>query len=188
MESSPQQLPALQQALADPPAVPEVRDESDLAGLARRTVRPIDLVGHSVAVVAPSASALVSPFIMLRVVGPGAWLSAVIGFGLAFLLTSVFSQFATRMAAPGSMYTWVTRSLGPRCGLLVAASMLRGYGPRVSFGVSQSVHYGTEAGTSSGWLTPGVGVQLLFVVVAVLLCVAVSVRGVALSTRLALDA
>jgi amino acid transporter len=181
-------LSALEQALADPPAVPEVRDESDLAGLARRTVRPIDLVGHSVAVVAPSASALVSPFIMLRVVGPGAWLSAVIGFGLAFLLTSVFSQFATRIAAPGSMYTWVTRAIGPLCGLLVAASMLLGYGTLVSFGVSQSVRYGTEAGASSGWLTPSAGVQLHFAVVAVLLCLAVSVRGVALSTRLALAA
>jgi amino acid transporter len=184
----PPQLSALGQAISDPPAVPAIRDESDLAGLARRTVRPIDLIGHSLAVVAPSASALISPFIMLRVVGPGAWLSAVIGFGLAFLLTSVFSQFATRMAAPGSMYTWVTRSIGPLGGLLVAASMLLGYGTLVAFGVSQSVRHGAEAGVSSGVVSLGAAGQLVAAVVAVLVCVAVSIRGVRLSTRLALAA
>lgn len=188
MESPDQPLPALEEALLDPPAVPQVRDESDLAGLARRRVRSVDLIGHSVAVVAPSASALVTPFIMLRVVGPGAWLSAVIGFGLAFLLTSVFAQFATRVAAPGSMYTWVTRSIGPLCGLLVATSMLLGYGTLVAFGVSQSVRSGADAAISSGMASPGGGAQLVGAVVVVLVCLAISVRGVALSTRVALAA
>ncbi|MBM7516680.1 APC family permease [Nocardioides nitrophenolicus] len=188
MDASPSRLPALEQALADPPSLPDVREQSALAGLARRRVRPIDLLGHSVAVVAPSASALSSPFLMQRVVGPGAWLSAVIGFALALLLSSVFSQYATRVAAPGSMYTWVTRSLGPRLGLLIATSMLLGYGALVTFGVSASVRHGTAAGESAGWGEVGVPVQLGLAVVVALVCVAISIRGVSVSTRVALSA
>jgi amino acid transporter len=187
MPSPPRSLPSLQRALADPPLLEGVRDRSDLAGLARRAVRPIDLVGHSVAVVAPSASAIVSPFIMLRVVGPGAWLSAALGFGLAFVLTAVFSQFATRIAAPGSMYTWVTRAVGPLLGLLVASCMLLGYGTLVAFGVSQSVRHGIDATASAGLGTPAPVIQLGAAAVVIGICVLVSIRGVALSTRIALS-
>lgn len=180
-------LLALERAIAQPPRVPDVRSRSDLAGLDRRAVRPADLLGNSVAVIAPAASALGVPFVLLRVVGPGAWLSAVLGFGLALLLASVFSQFATRVAAAGSMYTWVTRALGPFPGLLVAASMVLGYGTLVAFGVSQTIRRSTDAVTSA---VPGDPVlagpaQWGIGLAAVLVCLLVSLRGVRVATRLA---
>lgn len=185
MDQPGRRLPALARALSSPPAVPGVRDESELTGLARRSVRAVDLLGNSVAVVAPAASALVSPFLMLYVVGPGAWLSAVIGFALAFLLASVFSQYATRVAAAGSMYTWVTRTLGPAFGLLIAAAMVFGYGTLVAFGVSQSVRYTADASTVSGLTTFGTPTQLLLACAVTGVCVLASVRGIGVATRIA---
>lgn len=180
---------ALGRAISDPPVVPDVRDESDVAGLARRSVRGRDLWGHSVAVVAPSASALAIPFVLARLVGPGAWLSAVIGFALAFLLASTFSQFATRISAPGSMYTWVTRSLGPWAGILVGTSMIMGYGILVAFGISTTIRRSSEAVDSftvaNGEPRIGVTAQLLIGLVALAICLVVMVRGVRVSTRLA---
>lgn len=179
---------ALARAIADPPAVPDVRDRSDLAGLDRRSVRPEDLMANSVAVIAPAASALSVPFVLAELVGPGAWLSAVLGFGLALLLAAVFSQYATRMAAAGSMYTWVTRAIGPFAGLLVARSMLVGYAVLVAFGISQAMRRSTDAVTSFSprdHVLDG-GTQWLIGVAAVLVCLLVSVRGVRVATRLAL--
>lgn len=185
MDSS-HDLSALRRAISNPPAVPGVRGASDLVGLDRRSVRPGDLMANSVAVIAPSASALSVPFVLQFTVGPGAWLSAVLGFALAFLLSSVFSQFATRIAASGSMYTWVTRSLGPLPGLVVGTSMLMGYGSLVAFGISQTVR---KAGDSHASLTDGSGSgaagQWAIAVTAVLACLLISIRGVRVSTRLA---
>ncbi|MTB86902.1 APC family permease [Aeromicrobium senzhongii] len=184
----PSGVPALEEAIAHPPAVPQVRAESDLAGLDRRSVLPGDLLGLSVAVIAPAASALSVPFVLMRVVGPGAWLSAVLGFGLALLLAGVFSQFATRIAAAGSMYTWVTRSLGPFPGLLVGTSMLLGYGILVAFGVSQTIRRSTEAvsPTSPGQTAAGPWPQWWIGVAVLVFCLVVSIRGVRVATRLAL--
>lgn len=186
MPSQPGASP-LDRAIADPPSVPDVRAKSDLAGLARRSVRSQDLVAHSVAVIAPSASALSVPFVLMHVVGPGAWLSALLGFGLALLLAAVFSQFATRIAASGSMYTWVTRSLGPFAGLTVGTSMLLGYAILVAFGVSQVIRRssGAVASASNGSLEPSGSVQWLIGLVAVAACLAISIRGVRLSSRIA---
>ncbi|UUI67383.1 APC family permease [Aeromicrobium duanguangcaii] len=180
-------VPALEQAIAHPPAVPQVRAESDLVGLDRRSVLAGDLAGLSVAVIAPAASALSVPFVLMGVVGPGAWLSAVLGFALALMLAGVFSQFATRIAAAGSMYTWVTRSLGPFPGLLVGTSMLLGYGILVAFGVSQTIRRSSEAVASTSAGEPGVGPwpQWWIGVVALVFCLLVSIRGVRVATRLA---
>ena len=179
---------ALARAIADPPSVPDVRTHSDLVGLDRRAVRPEDLLANSVAVIAPAASALSVPFVLMRVVGPGAWLSAVLGFGLALLLASVFSQFATRIAAAGSMYTWVTRSLGPFAGLLVGTSMLLGYAILVAFGISQAIRRSSDAVTSAspGGAAVDAWWQWWIGIAAVGVCLLVSVRGVRVSTRLAL--
>ncbi|WP_145725022.1 APC family permease [Nocardioides sp. J9] len=188
MSGPTRRLPALARALDAPPEVPGVRSASDLDGLARRSVGQLDLLGTSVAVVAPTASALISPFLMLRVVGPGAWLSAVIGFTMAFLLVSTFSQFSQRVAASGSMYTWVTRSVGTRAGILVAAALLLGYGTLVTFGISQTVRHTAEASASAGAGTPSVPAQALLAVVVTAVCVAASVRGIGVATRIALAA
>ncbi|MFH7324073.1 APC family permease [Aeromicrobium sp. JJY06] len=179
---------ALERAIADPPEVPDVREASDLAGLDRRSVRAEDLLANSVAVIAPAASALSVPFVLLAVVGPGAWLSAVLGFGLALLLAGVFSHYATRIAAPGSMYTWVTRSLGPCAGLLVGASMLLGYAILVAFGLSQTMRRSTDAVASAAPSAPalGAGSQWCIGAAVVVVCLLVSVRGVRVATRLAL--
>ena len=78
---------------------------------------------------------------LFAVVGPGAWLSAVLGFGLALLLAAVFSQYATRIAAPGSLYTFATQGLGAGAGFATAAALLVGYGFISMFGLVGAAYF-----------------------------------------------
>lgn len=177
-------MTALSKVVQDPPTWDVLRSESDLAGLSRRTVSEYDLLAHSIAVVCPSASALGLAVWLPSMVGPGAWLSALIGFGLAYVIALTISQFASRMAGAGSLYTYAARGLGPLAACLVAGCLLIGYAALVSFGltntgnkVADSVASLTGSNQQSMWVENGV------LVAAVIVCVAIMVRGVHWSTR-----
>lgn len=155
-------------------------------GLARREVGQTDLVAHSVAVLTPSLSALGTGLALPSIVGPGFWISAILGFGLAWLLAMVFEQFASRFTAAGSLYTYVAKGLGPSIALVVGVAMVLGYGVLIGFGLTGgarrlegawSAAGGGEVGDQAGW-------------VLVLLCAAacgiVMRRGIHWSTRAAL--
>lgn len=90
-----------------PPAqpVPSLFD-----GIGRRQVGRPDLVAHSVAMLTPSLTALGSGLLLPRLVGPGFWISTLVGFGLAWLIVLVFDEFASRFSSAGSAYTYVAKS------------------------------------------------------------------------------
>ncbi|MET0951660.1 MAG: APC family permease [Aeromicrobium sp.] len=176
----------LDRAVEHPPAWDVLREESDLAGLSRRTVRGYDLLAHSIAVVCPSASALGLAVVLPWIVGPGAWVSVLLGFSLAYLIALCFSQFGSRLACAGSLYTYGAISLGPLIGFIVAASMVLGYASLVSFGLTRGAN---RIGESAASLTQSDATSLpleyVAVAVAAVACIAVIMRGVHVSTRIA---
>ncbi|MET0931795.1 MAG: APC family permease [Aeromicrobium sp.] len=176
----------LDRAVEHPPEWDVLRDESALVGLSRRTVRGYDLLAHSIAVVCPSASALGLALALPWIVGPGAWVSVLLGFGLAYLIALCFSQFGSRLAGAGSLYTYGAISLGPVVGFITAAAMLLGYASLVSFGLTRAANkIGDSAASMQQVDQASIPFEYTLLAIGVAICIVVIMRGVHLSTRIA---
>lgn len=164
------------------PAWPE---RSRFEGVARRQVPRNDLVAHSVAVLTPSLSALGTGLALPALVGPGFWISTVVGYALAFVLAFVLGEFAQRFASGGSLYTFAAKGLGPTSALLVGVSVVVGYGVLVGAGVTGAVARSERAWYAFGGPEIGGGDLLVAVLVATLACVAIIGAGIAWASRAA---
>lgn len=167
--------------------VPQFRRRSVFEGLARRQVGRSDLVAHSVAVLTPSLSALGTGLALPSVVGPGFWVSTLLGFALAWALALVFDQFASRFSAAGSVYTYVAKGLGATVALVVGVALVLGYAVLVGFGLTGSVRRFEGAWLAVGGTTDD-QVGWLLVLACAGVCVLVMCRGIQWSTRAALVA
>lgn len=153
---------------------------SPVHGLARRSVGFFDVLGQSVAALAPSAAATTIPMLTFAVAGGGSAVAVVVAAVIALGVAASVNVFAKRVAAAGSVYTFVSLGLGPRASLLSGAAMLLGYGLIAVFELFAATHF---VGHALG-APPGATVVLGLVLGAAL--VAVLLGGIRLSTRLML--
>lgn len=183
-------LPTLPTVSSPPPhrSGPRLQDRSVFDGLDRRSVGYGDLVAHSVAVICPSASALSTAFSLHRVVGPGAWLSVLIGVGLCWVLAAAFGEFASRFTATGSLYTYAAKGLGPTAGLVVGCALLLGYLSLVDYGLADASNQVGRAAVAFGGAQPSAPVLALLVVLGAGVCLLVLWRGIRWSSRFAFSA
>lgn len=163
-----------------------VGDRSVFDGLDRRVVTPTDLIAHAVAVICPAASTLGLAMGLPFVVGPGAWISVVLGIGVALLLARTFGEFGSRFTAAGSLYTYAAKGLGPLVALVVGGALLLSYTGLITWGlgaaserltVGLAVVTGTTMPGATGWIGYGLALAGCLVVLAL---------GVRWSTRVAL--
>jgi amino acid transporter len=156
-------------------------------GVARREVGSLDLVAHSVAVLAPSLTALGSGLALPMIVGPGFWISTVLGFSLVGLLALTFNQFSTRFKSAGTLYTFVAKGLGPLPALMVGGGLVVGYASMIGFGLSDAAGRANSAFSAGGFddSSGSIRLELLFVTGA-LMCLYAMSRGIHWSTRAAL--
>ncbi|MEJ2851288.1 APC family permease [Nocardioides sp. CCNWLW212] len=163
------------------------RDRSVFEGVARREVGALDLVAHSVAVLVPSLTALGSGLAFPAVVGPGFWVSTLLGFGLVGLLTLTFNQFSTRFRSAGTLYTFVAKGLGPMLALVVGGGLIIGYSAMIGFGLGSGSRRAEAALAAGGVdLFAGTGRELVLLVVGASMCLYAISRGIHWSTRAAL--
>ncbi|HMD91467.1 MAG TPA: APC family permease [Trebonia sp.] len=82
------------------------------------------LLAQSVALISPTMTAVLIIPLAFSNAGEGTWLAYL--FGTVMLLFVVFclNQFARRCAAPGAMYTYTARGLGPATGVLSGWTLL----------------------------------------------------------------
>jgi amino acid transporter len=87
--------------------------------------------------------------------------------------------------APGSLYTYAAKGLGPAVALVVGCSMLLGYGALVSYGLTDASRQGSRAlEAATGSEPPGL-VPVLVVLCGAALCIAVMRQGIRYSARFA---
>lgn len=158
-------------------------------GVARREVGTFDLVAHSVAVVVPSLTALGSGLAFPDLVGPGFWISALLGYALVWLFASTFAQFASRLRSPGSLYTFAAQGLGASTAFLVGAALIVGYSAMTGFGLANAAGRFDAAVVAAGFARPESpwwsGALLL---VCAALCFHGLARGIGWSSRAVLVA
>jgi amino acid transporter len=177
---------ALDRAIARPAPVRGFGERSPLDGLDRRSVSFADVLAQSVAAVAPSAAATTVVVLVAGVAG-GATVPAMVAAGLlALLVASTINQFTKRMAATGSLYTFVSKGLGSGAALAAGAAIVVGYAFISVFALLGGAHYVTML-VRGIWPEFGgpLGVAAVLVAETAVLAL-VLVRGIRVSSRVAL--
>jgi len=179
-------MTALERAIARPDPVHDFGARSPLYGLDRRSVGFFDVLAQSVAAVAPAAAATTVVLLVAGVSPSATVLSIVLAAVLSLLVARTISQFARRLAAAGSTYTYTARGLGRGAGLAAGAAILVGYGAIAMFALLGGAYYVTFL-LESAWPAMGGPGTLAAVLAAEAAFVAVVlVRGIRISSRIAL--
>lgn len=179
-------MTALERAIARPDPVHDFGARSPLYGLDRRSVGFFDVLAQSVAAVAPAAAATTVVLLVAGVAPSATVLSIVLAGVLSLLVARTVSQFARRLAAAGSTYTYTARGLGPGAGLASGAAILVGYAAIAMFALLGGAYYITFL-LEAAWPAVGGPGTLAAVLAAEAAFVAVVlVRGIRISSRIAL--
>jgi amino acid transporter len=81
-------------------------------------------LGQSVAVISPTMTAVLIIPLAFASAGEGTWAAYLFGTVMLLFVAACLNQFAKRSAAPGAMYTYVARGLGPANGVLSGWALL----------------------------------------------------------------
>ncbi|MBI4784321.1 MAG: APC family permease [Oscillatoriophycideae cyanobacterium NC_groundwater_1537_Pr4_S-0.65um_50_18] len=96
-------------------------------GLKRDCLSYGEVIAQSIAVIAPTTTPAANLGLIFALSGNGTWLSFLIGLvGLVFVSINI-NQFARRSASPGSLYTYIAKSLGATAGVMCAWSLILAY-------------------------------------------------------------
>jgi amino acid transporter len=180
-------MDALARAIERPEPVAGLADRSPLAGLARRSVGFADVLAQSVSAVAPAGAAFTTPLLVSAVAGGVSLPALAAALVIALLTASTINEFTRRMAATGSLYTFVARGLGSAAAFVAGVGLLIGYGFIAMFALAGSGYY---LGLLVTRLLPFAVDPVLLaagaIVVLGALCLFVLARGIRLSTRVTL--
>jgi len=96
-------------------------------GLRFQVLSPLETLAQSVSSIAPTASPLVVIPLVYAASGSGTWLAYVLATaGIVFVALAV-NEFTRHSASPGSLYSYISTSLGRSCGLVAGWSLLAAY-------------------------------------------------------------
>jgi amino acid transporter len=86
-----------------------------------------EVLAQSVANIAPTVTPTVNAALVFASAGNGTWLTYLIAtIGLMFVGMNI-NQFAQRSAAPGSLYMYIARGLGPMAGVITGWALMLAY-------------------------------------------------------------
>ncbi|MBH0097977.1 APC family permease [Salinibacterium sp. NSLL150] len=185
-------MSALERAIAQRHPVHGFSRESPLHGLDRRSIGFVEVLAQSVSAIAPAAAATTMPLLVASIAGSATVFSIATAGLLALLIAFTVNQFTRRMAATGSLYTFVAKGFGTdRAGttatLATSVGMLIGYSFIAMFALAGGTYYVSIVLArvipdliGSPLATGGIMVALASIVLLVL------ARGIRLSSRVTL--
>ncbi len=182
--TAPTFVSALRRAIDNPPRITGVATDSPVAGLDRRSVGFADVMAQSVSAVAPSAAATTIPIMVAAAAGSASVWAIAVAMLLCAVVATTVNQFTRRIAAAGSLYTFVAKGLGPTASSIAGVSMIVGYAFIAMFALSGA---GLYLSFLLGMVVPGAAaspaVVAIFIVAVAGLCFFVLARGIRLSSR-----
>jgi amino acid transporter len=102
-------------------------ERSEQSGLRSECLPFPDVLAQSVANIAPTVTPTVNAALVFASAGYGTWLTFLIAtVGLVFVGLNI-NQFAQRSAAPGSLYMYIARGLGPMAGVITGWALMLAY-------------------------------------------------------------
>lgn len=96
-------------------------------GLKANSLSFFEILGESIANIAPTATPAITIPVVFALAGNGTWLSYLFATISCVLLAGQINVFSRRYATSGSLYTYVTDGLGKRTGFIAGASILFAY-------------------------------------------------------------
>ena len=176
----------LERAIERPATVRAFAARSPLHGLNRRTVGFADVLAQSVAAVAPAAASAMAVLMVADMAGGATVLVMAVATIIVFFVARTINQFTRRFAASGSLYTYAARGLGTIGGLATGAAIVLGYAFISIFALLGGAHYAMMFVTRLWPGLPATPVALGALVVEAAVLTIVLVRGIRLSSRVAL--
>lgn len=173
---------AISRAQETQPASNAVR--SPLHALGRRQLSQLDLIGQSLSTIAP-ATGMVFIALWMTASEPGlAGVLTIAATTTAVVLVALcITRFTRRLAAAGSLYSFVFQGLGTRVALVTGAALVIGYlGITVSV-LAQGARTMLDIGALAGLHLPGTGAWVATMVVIGGIVALIAVRGVRFATR-----
>jgi amino acid transporter len=102
-------------------------EQAESSGLRSNCLPFPDVLAQSVANIAPTVTPTVNAALVFASSGSGTWLTyAIATVGLVFVGLNI-NQFAQRSAAPGSLYMYIARGLGPMAGVITGWALMLAY-------------------------------------------------------------
>ncbi|MFW0797080.1 APC family permease [Gordonia sp. CPCC 205515] len=162
-----------------------IRSRSPVAGLRRAQLSFAEVLGQSVAAVAPSAVMVTLPALVMPAAGVATVPVFVITTVLFLAVGYCVSQYATRMIAVSGLYSYTAKGLGPVAGIGAGWSVVIGYAAAAMASTVGAAAYLTSLLHRVG--LPG-GPPTIAALAVVVGCVALAlmVRGIQLSARISL--
>ncbi|MBD0323459.1 MAG: APC family permease [Aldersonia sp.] len=166
-------------------ARPAIRSSSPVDGLGRARLSFAQVLGQSVAAVAPSAVMVTMPVLVIPAVGNVTWwlfvAAAILMIGVGYSI----GKFSTRMVAVSGLYSYTVKGLGAVPGFAGGWSLLLGYATAAMASILGAGAYLSALLGRIG-LPQNVGAVAALAVVAGAAALALMVRGVQLSARISL--
>ena len=97
------------------------------SGLRQQCLSFPEVLAQSVATIVPTATPSVNIALVFASAGNGTWLAYVIATIGLVLVSLNINQFARRSASPGSLYSYISRGLGPTAGVISGWSLFLAY-------------------------------------------------------------
>ena len=105
-------------------AVAPVKDAPVKTGLRTGALGFPALLAQSVALISPTMTAVLIIPLAFSSAGQGTWLAYLFGTVMLLFVVLCLNQFTKRSAAPGAMYTYTARGLGPATGVVSGWTLL----------------------------------------------------------------
>jgi amino acid transporter len=110
------------------PSTNTTQDESAGAGLRAGALGFPTLLAQSIALISPTMTAVLIVPLAFSYAGNGTWMAYLFATVMLSFVVMNLNQFARRSTAPGSMYVYIGRGLGPRGGVMSGWTLLWSYG------------------------------------------------------------
>ncbi|OUL24722.1 amino acid permease [Nostoc sp. RF31YmG] len=105
----------------------EISSHHSVHGLKPECLSFTEVLAQSFAVIAPTTIPASNIGLIVALAGTGTWLSFLIGLiGLLFVSINI-NQFASRSASPGSLYSYISKGIGPMAGVICGWSLVLAY-------------------------------------------------------------
>jgi amino acid transporter len=158
---------------SNPPARPLKKD----------ALGPLELLAQGIALISPTMTAALIVPVMFSNTGNWSWLSYALGTVMLIFVALNLNQFASRSAGSGSMYQYITKSLGNTVGGIGGWSLIWAY---LGISIAGATGFSIFAGTLLGMI----GINNVPPVLLFALCVGISGfcawKNVALSAKVML--
>ncbi|UQS86033.1 APC family permease (plasmid) [Nicoliella spurrieriana] len=102
-------------------------DEHEESNLKPNSLSFFEVIGESIANIAPTATPVMNIAVVFALAGNSTWIAYLFATVACILLAKQINVFAKRYATSGSIYTYVNKSIGRRAGFVAGSSIFFAY-------------------------------------------------------------